>query len=223
MYTPCDLLKALINGCRAWRVKGGCRPLSRQNCQFVWSGEGFIWYRKVLAHKALLAEQLEGQVPVYIVVVHNGTRQPDHISNLNPKTSEDNSETANAERRALNTHTWHFTVIISKRFLFFVVLELQWSLRLICYIFNPLNTEFGSRKRKRNVFSNISFLDRFSASTVVSMEMAKNEIFSYCLFCFWNGNWWLCWDLFINSLCFGYFRIWIQDTWSPVLPFWKAW
>ena len=68
-----------------------------------------------------------------------------------PKNSEDNCETSNAERRALNTHTGHFTVIISKRFHFFVVLELQWSLSLICYIFNSLNTEF--RSPKKNAFS----------------------------------------------------------------------
>ena len=30
--------------------------------------------------------------------------------------------------------------------------------------------------------------------------MAKNEIFSYCLFCFWNGNCWFCWHRFINGL-----------------------
>ena len=74
-----------------------------------------------------------------------------------PKYSEDNSETSNAERRALNTHTGHFTVIISKRFHFFVVLKLRWSLSLICYIFNPLNTEFGSRKRKRSVLPTSPF------------------------------------------------------------------
>ena len=68
-----------------------------------------------------------------------------------PKNSEDNCETSNAERRALNTHTGHFTVIISKGFHFFVVLELQWSLSLICYIFNSLNTEF--RSPKKNAFS----------------------------------------------------------------------
>ena len=124
---------------------------------------------------------------------------------------------------SLNTQNGHFTVIISKRFLFFVGLELQWSLRLICYIFNSLNTEFRSRK-KTHFLSNISFLDGFSVSTVISMEMAKNEIFSYCLFFFfWNGNCWLCWDLFINGLSFGYFRIWIWGTWTPVLLFWNAW
>ena len=32
--------------------------------------------------------------------------------------------------------------------------------------------------------------------------MTKNEIFSYCLFCFWNGNCWLCLHLFINGLSF---------------------
>ena len=42
-----------------------------------------------------------------------------------PKNSEDNSETSNAQRRALNTHTGHFTVKLSKRFHFFVVLKLQ--------------------------------------------------------------------------------------------------
>ena len=57
-------------------------------------------------------------------------------------------------------------------------------MRLICYLFNPLNTEFRSREKKTQFLSIISFLDRFSASTVVSMEMAKNEIFSSCLFCF---------------------------------------
>ena len=102
-----------------------------------------------------------------------------------------------------------------KHFHFFVVLELQWSLRLICYIFNPLNTEFRSRK-KTHFLSNISFLDRFSASTVISIEMAKNEIFSYCLFCFWNGNCWLCWDLFINGWKFN------GVTWTPVPPFFRA-
>ena len=139
-----------------------------------------------------------------------------------PKHLEDNCETSNAERRVAKHTKWTFTVIISKRFLFFVVLELQWSLRLICYIFNPLNTEFRSRK-KTHFLSNISFLDGFSVSTVISMEMAKNEIFSYCLFCFWNGNCWLCWDLFINGLSFGYFRIWIWGTWTPGLLFWNAW
>ena len=64
---------------------------------------------------------------------------------------------------------------------------------MICYIFNPLNTEF--RSEKTHFLSNVSFLDRFSTSTVISMEMAKNEIFSYCLFCFWNGNCWLCWEM----------------------------
>ena len=42
-----------------------------------------------------------------------------------PKNSKDNCETSYAERRAPNTHTGHFTVIISKRFHFFVVLELH--------------------------------------------------------------------------------------------------
>ena len=74
-----------------------------------------------------------------------------------PKNSEDNCETSNAEMLALNTHTGHFTVIISKRFHFFVVLELQWSLSLICYIFNPLNTEFRSPKKKRIFFSTSPF------------------------------------------------------------------
>ena len=75
---------------------------------------------------------------------------------------------------------------------FFVALELQWSLSLIYYTFIPLNTEFRWWKKKTHFLSNMSFLDQFSASTVVSMEMAKNEIFIYCLFCFWNGNCWLC-------------------------------
>ena len=39
MYPPCDLLKYKIKGYRAWRVIGGWRPLSRQNWQFVCSGE----------------------------------------------------------------------------------------------------------------------------------------------------------------------------------------
>ena len=161
-------------------------------------------------------------------MVHTGTRQPEHIANLNQKNREDNCETSNAERRALNTHTGHFTVIISERFHFFVVLELQWSMRLICYIFNPLNTEFRSRKKKKTHFlSNISFLDRFSASTVISMEMAKNEIFSYCLFCFWNGNCWLCWGLFINGLfivciVFIFFTLKGRVTWTPIPPFFRA-
>ena len=42
-------------------------------------------------------------------------------------------------------------------------------------------------KKKTQCLSNISFLDRFSASTVVNMEMAKNEIFSYvCLVLKWK-------------------------------------
>ena len=41
-----------------------------------------------------------------------------------PKNSEDNGETADAERRALNTRNGHFMVIISKRFHFFVLLKL---------------------------------------------------------------------------------------------------
>ena len=128
---------------------------------------------------------------------------------------------------ALNTHTGHFTVIISKHFHFFVVLELKWSLRLIYYIFNPLNTEFRSRK-KTHFLSNISFLDRFSASTVISIEMAKNETFSYCLFCFWNGNCWLRWDLFINGLSFVLFlffftfRTFNKVIWTPIPPFFRA-
>ena len=145
MYTPCDLLKALINGCRAWQ---------KEKCLLTSSGS--YW---------------DSSTWTYL--------------EFEPKNSEDNCETSNAERRALNKHTGHFTVIISKRFHFFVVLKLQWSLSLICYIFNPLNTDFGSRKRKRSECpSNSSFLDRFSASTVVNMERAKNEIFSYCLFGF---------------------------------------
>ena len=114
-------------------------------------------------------------------------------SEFEPKNSEDNCETLNAEGRALNTYWTFSTVIIAERFHFLVVLELQWTLRVICYIFKPLNTKFRSQK-KRNLFPTFSFLDRFSASTEVSMEMAKNEIFSDSLFCFWNGNCWLCWD-----------------------------
>ena len=57
MYTPCDVLKALIKECRAWGVIDCWRPLSPQNCQFVWSGEVYIRHRKVLAHKGLLTEQ----------------------------------------------------------------------------------------------------------------------------------------------------------------------
>ena len=46
--------------------------------------------------------------------------------------------------------------------------------------------EYGIQvaKKKTQRLSNISFLDRISASTVVNMEMAKTEIFSYCLFGF---------------------------------------
>ena len=45
--------------------------------------------------------------------------------------------------------------------------------------------------------------------------MAKSEIFSYCLFCFWNGNCWLCWDLFINNLpfFFGYYYYFLISEW----------
>ena len=142
-----------------------------------------------------------------------------------PKNWEDNCETSNAERRALNTHTGHFTVIISERFHFFVVLELQWSMRLICYIFNPLNTEFRSRKKKRIFFPTSPFWIGFPP--VLSMEMAKNEIFSYCLFCFWNGNCWLCWGLFINGLfivciVFIFFTLKGRVTWTPIPPFFRA-
>ena len=66
-------------------------------------------------------------------------------------------------------------------------------------------------KKKTHCLSNISFLDRFSASTVVSMEMAKNEIFSYCLFCFWNGNCWLFWHLFITVGCLFYYFFLISE------------
>ena len=79
-----------------------------------------------------------------------------------------------------------------------------------CEEFNPLNTEFASRK-KTHFLSDISFLDRFSTSTVISMEMAKNEIFSYCLFCFWNGNCWLCWHLFITVGCLFYYFFLISE------------
>ena len=37
--------------------------------------------------------------------------------------------------------------------------------------------------------------------------MAKNEIFSYRLVCFWNGNCWLCWHLFMNGLSFLFFLL----------------
>ena len=160
-------------------------------------------------------------------MVHTGTRQPEHIANLNQKNREDNCKTSNAERRALNTHTGHFTVIISERFHFFVVLELQWSMRLICYIFNPLNTEFRSRKKK-NAFSfqHLLFGSVFRQYSNY-MEMAKNEIFSYCLFCFWNGNCWLCWGLFINGLfivciVFIFFTLKGRVTWTPIPPFFRA-
>ena len=55
-------------------------------------------------------------------------------------------------------------------------------MRLICYIFNPLNTEFRSREKKRQFLSNVSFLDWFSASTVVSMEWLKMK--SSVIVCF---------------------------------------
>ena len=83
-------------------------------------------------------------------------------------------------------------MIISKRFHFFVDLELHckawvwYATYLTLWIRN-----LGREKKKPQFLFTISFLDRFSASTVVSMEMAKNEIFSYCLFCFWNGNGWV--------------------------------
>ena len=74
-----------------------------------------------------------------------------------PKNSEDNCETSNAERRVLNTHTGHFTVIISIRFRLFVVLGLQWCIRFICHIFNPLNTEFRSGRKNAVSFQHVLF------------------------------------------------------------------
>ena len=54
---PMWVAQSIKNGCRAWRVMDGWRPLSRQNCQFAWSREVYIWHRNVLAHKRLFAEQ----------------------------------------------------------------------------------------------------------------------------------------------------------------------
>ena len=75
----------------------------------------------------------------------------------------------------------------------------------------------------------MSFLDQFSASTVVSMEMAKNEIFIYCLFAFEMeivGYAKICLYL-VRLWCYFYFSNfsfecnWVPDTRFPE-PFSKA-
>ena len=130
------------------------------------------------------------------------------------KNLEDNCETSNAERRALNTHT--LSLLCCSR----VEVKLEFDILNYYYIVNPLDTEVRSRK-KTHFLANVSFLDPFSASTEVSMEMAKNEIFSYCLFCF------LKWTLLVMVCLFYFyyffnFRRWIKSTWILVI-FSKGW
>ena len=110
-------------------------------------------------------------------MVHTGTRQLEHISNLNQKNSEDNCETSNSERRALNTYT--LSLLCCSR----VTVKLEFDILI--------TTEFRS-------FPHL-LLDQFSTSTEVSMEVAKNEIFSYCLFCS------LKWKLLVMVCLFDYY------------------
>ena len=148
MQPPCDLIKALTIGSRSWRVTGDWRPLWRQNCPFLWSGRKCTFDIEKSSH---IRHFLQSNRRESSSLTSSGSYWDSSTwtyLEFAPKTSEDNCEITNAERRALNTHTGHFTVIISKRFHFFVVLELQWSLRLIYYIFNPLNTEFRSQKKR---------------------------------------------------------------------------
>ena len=65
MFTPCDLLKALINGCRAWRVMGAIGGHYRDKIVSSSGREVYIWHRKILAHNGLLtARAIEGKVPL---------------------------------------------------------------------------------------------------------------------------------------------------------------
>ena len=148
MQPPCDLIKAFTIGSRSWRVTGGWRPLWRQNCPFLWSGRKCTFDIEKYSH---IRHFLQSNRRKSTSLTSSGSYWDSSswtYLEFEPKTSEDNCEITNAERHAVNTHTGDFTVIISKRFHFFVVLELQWSLRLICFTFNPLNTEFRSQKKR---------------------------------------------------------------------------
>ena len=69
-----------------------------------------------------------------------------------PKNSKDNCETSFSGMRALNTHTGNFTVIISERFHFFVVLELHYKAWVWYATYLTLWIRNLGREKKRSFF-----------------------------------------------------------------------
>ena len=107
MHPPCDLLKALIIGSRAWRVIGGWRPLSRKI--FRSSGQGKCAFD--IEKSSHIRDFSQSSRRESTSLTSSGSYWDSSTSTyleFEPKNSEQgNCETSYAERRAVNTQTGH--------------------------------------------------------------------------------------------------------------------